>query len=58
MLSADDNTLLQPNMFFAVETRVRWPGQQGFHIEDMIVIRDQGPEVITTFMDTDQLMVL
>jgi len=40
MLAADDHTLLQPNMFFAVETRVRWPGEQGFHIEDMIVIRE------------------
>ena len=58
MLAANDHTLLQPNMVFAVETRVRWPGEQGFHIEDMVVINDDGPEIVTTFMNTNELMVL
>jgi Xaa-Pro aminopeptidase len=58
MLSAGDDTPLQPNMVFAVETRVRWPGQEGYHIEDLVVIREQGPEVVTTFMDTAELMEL
>ncbi len=58
MLAANDHTMLQPNMVFAVETRVRWPGEQGFHIEDMVVISDDGPEIVTTFMNTNELMVL
>ena len=58
MLAANDHTVLQPNMVFAVETRVRWPGEQGFHIEDLVVINDDGPEIITTFMNTNELMVL
>ena len=45
-------------MVFAVETRVRLPGVQGFHIEDLIVIREEGPEIITKFMDTSRLMEL
>ncbi len=56
MLAKLDDTPLQPNMVFAVETRVRWPGREGYHIEDLVVIRDDGPEVITTFMDTSRLM--
>ena len=58
MLAAYDETPLEPNMAFAVETRVRWPGVQGFHIEDLVVIREDGPEIITKFMDTTRLMEL
>jgi len=58
MLADYDGTPLAPNMVFAVETRVRWPGVQGFHIEDLVVIREDGPEIITKFMDTSRLMEL
>jgi len=58
MLAADDHTLLQPSMVFSVETRVRWPGREGYHIEDVVRITDQGQEVVTTFMDTSNLMEL
>ena len=58
MLAEYDDTPLVPNMAFAVETRVRWPGVQGFHIEDLVVIREDGPEIITKFMDTSRLMEL
>jgi Xaa-Pro aminopeptidase len=58
MLSAGDDTPMEPNMVFSVETRVRWPGKEGYHVEDVVVIRDNGPEVVTTFMDTAELMEL
>ena len=58
MLSGDEHTLLRPNMVFSVETRVRWPGREGYHIEDVVVIRDDGPELVTTFMPTSELMVV
>lgn len=58
MLAAYDDTPLAPNMAFAVETRVRWPGVQGFHIEDLVIIREDGPEIITKFMDTSRLLEL
>ncbi len=58
MLSADEHTELRPNMVFSVETRVRWPGREGYHIEDVVVIREDGPEWVTTFMPTSELMVI
>ena len=58
MLSGDEHTLLRPNMVFSVETRVRWPGREGYHIEDVVVIREDGPELVTTFMPTSELMVV
>ena len=58
MLSGDERTVLRPNMVFSVETRVRWPGREGYHIEDVVVIREDGPEWVTTFMDVGELMVV
>ena len=56
LLGADDHTILAPNMVLAVETRVRWPGQAGYHIEDMLCITENGIEVWTQAMDTRTLM--
>lgn len=58
LLSADDPTPLAPNMVFCVETRVRWPGKEGYHIEDTVVVTEQGPRVATTFMPTSELLEL
>lgn len=58
LLSANEATPLVPNMVFAVETRVRWPGKAGYHIEDLVVITEHGPRTVTTFMDTSALMEL
>ena len=58
MLAADDDTPLQSGMFFSLETRVRWPGQAGYHIEDAVLITESGPELVTSFMDTSRLMEL
>ncbi|PZC49338.1 MAG: Xaa-Pro aminopeptidase [Chloroflexi bacterium] len=58
MLAGDDHTSLEPGMFFSVETRVRWPGKAGYHIEDAVLVTESGPELITNFMDTSQLMEL
>ena len=37
---------------------MRWPGREGYHIEDVVVIREDGPDLITTFMPTSELMVV
>ena len=58
MLAADDDTPLRPGMFFSLETRVRWPGQAGYHIEDAVLITENGPELVTSFMDTSRLLEL
>ena len=58
LLSADEHMPLATDMVFCLETRVRWPGKEGYHIEDMIRITDEGPEILTTFMDTSRLLEL
>jgi Xaa-Pro aminopeptidase len=55
ILSPFDHTELQPKMMFCVETRVRWLGTVGYHIEDLILVNDGAPTVVTGFFGTDSL---
>ncbi len=42
----------------AVETRVKWPGSEGYHIEDMVAALEQGPDVVITSKNAGNLMGL
>lgn len=55
ILSPVDHTEIEPNMTFYIETRVRWPGRVGYHIEDLILVTDNGPKVLTRTFDNSQL---
>jgi Xaa-Pro dipeptidase len=55
ILSPFDYTQLQPKMMFYVETRVRWLGKVGYHIEDLVLVNDGAPTVVTGFFGTDSL---
>jgi Xaa-Pro aminopeptidase len=55
ILSPFDHTELQPNMMFYVETRVRWLGKVGYHIEDLVLTNDGAPTVLTGFFPTNSL---
>ncbi len=52
ILNPFDHTELQADMMFCVETRVRWMGKVGYHMEDLILVTDGAPKVLTTFFDT------
>ena len=41
-----------------VETRVRWIKKEGYHIEDLVLITDDGPKVLTTYFDAEELFVI
>ena len=58
ILNPFDHTILKPNMMFYVETRVRWPGKEGYHIEDLIQVTEKDPVVHTTFFDNAELYVI
>ena len=55
ILSPMDQTEIEPNMTFYIETRVRWPGKVGYHIEDLVVVSEQGPTVLTGAFNNSQL---
>lgn len=47
---------LEANTMLYIETRVRWPGKAGYHIEDLIQVTDDGPVVHTGYFDIRNLM--
>lgn len=47
ILNPFDRRELKPNMVFMVESRVRWPNTEGYHMEDLVVITDAGPKCVT-----------
>lgn len=47
ILNPFDTCELKPNMAFMVESRVRWPNQEGYHMEDLIVVTDGAPRCVT-----------
>jgi len=42
-----DQELLKPDMVFSVEPGIYLPGEFGVRIEDLVVLRDDGPEVLS-----------
>lgn len=58
ILNPFDHTPLEPGMTFMVETRVRWPGKVGYHVEDLILVTDGAPELLTTRFPTDELFTI
>ncbi len=47
-LTAGDTTVLQPGMCFTVEPSIFIPHQLGCRVEDVVVVREQGGEPLTT----------
>jgi len=56
LLNALEQTVFKPNMMLCIETRVRWLGKEGYHIEDLILITEQGPQVLTRFFDSQEML--
>ncbi len=45
-------------MVSTVETRVRWPGKIGYHMEDLFLITESGPELLSTAFDNEEIRVV
>ena len=49
---------MQPGMVTTVETRVRWVGKVGYHMEDLIEITDGAPVLMSDAFDNPQIFVI
>jgi len=58
LLTALTTTEFEANMIMCIETRVRWVQKEGYHIEDLILITEEGPKVITNYFDSSELFII
>lgn len=57
-LDVGDDTPLQPGMVFSVEPGIYVPGLGGFRHSDTVVMREDGPEILTYYLrETEELII-
>ncbi len=47
-----------PGMVTTVETRVRWVGEKGLHMEDLILVTDDAPVLLSDAFDNEEIFVI
>ena len=58
MISPNDETPYEAGMVSTVETRVRWVGKAGYHIEDLYLITDGAPILLSNKFDNEEILVI
>ncbi|MFN0160112.1 MAG: M24 family metallopeptidase [Burkholderiales bacterium] len=58
LISPHDDTPFEPGMVTTVETRVRWVGKVGYHMEDLIEITDGAPVLMSDAFDNERIFVI
>ena len=58
LISPHDPTVLEAGMMVTVETRVRWVGKCGYHMEDLIEVTEAGPVVRSDCFDNEKILVV
>lgn len=41
-----------------VETRARWVGEKGLHMEDLVQVTDGAPVLLSDFFDNEDILVI
>ena len=58
LLQPYDHTELAPGMLFAVEPRSRVREKERYHIEDLVLITEKGPEVLTNIKANEEIFII
>lgn len=58
LISPHEDLVYQVGMLSTVETRVRWVGEYGLHMEDLVEITEGSPIVRTGFFDNEEILVV
>jgi Xaa-Pro dipeptidase len=58
IVSPRETVPYEPGMISTIETRVRWVGKKGLHMEDLVEITDGAPIVHSDFFDNDEIFVI
>jgi Xaa-Pro aminopeptidase len=58
MINPYEKTEYEAGMISTVETRVRWVGEKGLHMEDLIAITENGPVLLSDAFDNEEILVV
>ncbi len=58
LISPHDQTPIETGMMITVETRVRWVGKVGYHMEDVLEVTDNAPIVRSDYFDNEAILVV
>ena len=58
LISPHDHIPYEAGMMTTVETRVRWVGKVGYHMEDLIEVTDGAPVVRSDYFDNEAIFVV
>ena len=58
LISPHETAPYEPGMMSTVETRVRWVGEVGYHMEDLVEITDGAPIVRSDYFDNEEILVV
>lgn len=58
LISPHDDTVYEAGMMTTVETRVRWVGKGGYHMEDLIEVTEGSPVVRSDYFDNEEILVV
>lgn len=58
LISPHDPTPIEAGMMITVETRVRWVGKVGYHMEDLLEITDGAPIIRSDYFDNETILVV
>lgn len=57
-IQALDETVIVPGMVFAPEPIVRDPGYAVYHLEDLVLVTEKDPELLSNVTNTEKLIVI
>ncbi len=58
LISPHEEIVYEPGMVTTVETRVRWVGEKGLHMEDLVLVTDGAPVLLSDFFDNEEILVI
>lgn len=58
IVAPNEDIPYEAGMVSTIETRVRWPGRIGYHMEDLFLITEDGPEWLSDAFDNEEILVV
>ena len=58
LISPHEDLSYEPGMVSTVETRVRWVGKVGYHMEDLVLVTEGSPVLLSTAFDNEEIFVI